>query len=349
MKVNCEHPATNAAGELPKPKVEVLVARSCGPEGSLRNRSMSAPHPHSDLVPAYSNLHYDKSCDMFVRVATDRPPQSGSLRPLSVCIAPIAACNLRCSVCLSESGPGGLSGHWPELNSVLDWLKDWAPTRLIWTGGEPTLYPGLPQAIQRVARYSSNSVVCTNASTPDPCEELAGEFCYSVSVYGSNRTAFLDETGKDYFGRFHRNFERLFQQKHRVVASVRVDMSSIERSISHAAWLRTYPIRKLTILNTRLRGRLTPDRTPLNSTHLSLLRERLSELALPFPVVLPSATSGSESHGGLIVIERPRQGDGIVVLNGTACASLEQASLLVESALSANTTMFGAENYIGSA
>ena len=307
------------------------------------DRTVSKQPVRSELVPASDGLYYDRHRDMFVRkTSTTSIPRT----PLSMCIAPIAKCNLRCRTCLSDSGPGGLSGEWPELRSVLEWMRPWAPVRLIWTGGEPTLYWGLADAIRMATSMGSNSVVCTNASTRDPCGELAGEFCYSVSIYGNSRATFLQETQRDHFSRFQENFDLLFRRNHKVVASIRVDQESKNRALSYATWLTAYPIRKLTILNTRQRGRLVRDGTPLTNEELSELGQQLAELSLPFPVVLPASNAPPDPRGGLIVVERPEKPDGIVVVNGTLCGSLAEARAIVDAAIPGNAALFASENYI---
>ena len=295
------------------------------------------------LTRATPSLQYNLDRDLFIG---DNTPKSDPAIPLSICIAPLVSCNLRCGTCLSDSGPDGRPRPWPALFEVLEWMRPWAPVRLVWTGGEPTLYPGLIEAMRLAASMGSHNVVCTNSAARDPCGELAGEFFYSVSIYGIDRATFLRETQCDKFSRFVTIFEELFHRNHKVVASLRVDIKSQNRVPEYLNWLAAYPIRKVTILNTRLQGRLTCDSAPLNAHQLEHLRRQVEALSLPFPTVFPSTPSNHDSRGGLLVIERPPDLFGSIVVNGKLCSSLEEAGPIVRGALQSNGILFGAENYV---
>lgn len=306
-----------------------------------------SPDPHRDtlrnpLLSVARGVAYDKELDMFWRSPSSLVKYH---RPLSVCIAPVATCNLRCATCLSDSGPSGIAKAWPSLVDVLGWMRSWAPARLVWTGGEPTLYPELSRALQMSSLIGCHNVVCTNAATHDPCSELAGEFFYSVSIYGKDRQSYLAQTGCDKFSRFVRIFEQMFSHGHKVIASLRLDQQTYMQIPEYLSWLSSYPLRKIALLNTRIRGRIGEFTKPVSAAQLDELRKQTATMDLSFPVVFPLEPSMTEAFGGLIVLEHNGAERYGIRINGKSYRSFVEAQMAIGSMIDANVALFSSENY----
>jgi MoaA/NifB/PqqE/SkfB family radical SAM enzyme len=74
-------------------------------------------------------------------------------------------CNLRCRHCYSESGPGKFSGL--QLNALvnfLEWTHSLGYRKLALSGGEPFLYPSLPELLQLARKQGWETSTATNGT-----------------------------------------------------------------------------------------------------------------------------------------------------------------------------------------
>lgn len=92
----------------------------------------------------------------------------------------VSGCNFRCGFCHNAPLMGKpLPGlPWGELESVLqNWKHNWARGAVV-SGGEPTLHPGLPELLERLAGYGFMLKLDTNGSRPDVLSRHVNDLAY---------------------------------------------------------------------------------------------------------------------------------------------------------------------------
>lgn len=113
--------------------------------------------------------------------------------PLSVCMQTGTRCNLLCHFCLSDSGALGTSdGGW--LTGAVSALTHSAgPTRLVWSGGEPTLIRDLDRILAISKSLGHINVVATNGT-----REFSSPYAdwIDVSLYGADEAQYELRTGR---------------------------------------------------------------------------------------------------------------------------------------------------------
>src|SRR5262245_36256384 len=86
--------------------------------------------------------------------------------PMVMMLEPLYTCNLACIGCAVERHTGKLKDRLP-LEKCLQALDECGAPSLSICGGEPTLYPELPQLIQGCIDRRRHIYLCTNALLPD--------------------------------------------------------------------------------------------------------------------------------------------------------------------------------------
>ncbi|MBR6869584.1 MAG: radical SAM protein [Bacteroidales bacterium] len=131
-------------------------------------------------------------------------------------------CNLRCSWCYvgfdGKAGPPSMDRL--LLHELIDLCADGGTRKIVFIGGEPTVYPYLLEGIQHCRKRSLHTEITTNGvrlADPSFVDELveAGLDSVMISLKGSDREGFKKTTGKDAF--------------HAVVAALKTVSASILR------------------------------------------------------------------------------------------------------------------------
>ncbi|MEM2865547.1 MAG: anaerobic ribonucleoside-triphosphate reductase activating protein [Candidatus Hadarchaeales archaeon] len=89
----------------------------------------------------------------------------------------VKGCNFRCPFCYNPGLVRGLPGHevsWQEILGYLRERKEWLDG-VVLTGGEPTLYPGLPRYLRELKEEGLSVKLDTNGSNPELLGELLKE------------------------------------------------------------------------------------------------------------------------------------------------------------------------------
>jgi MoaA/NifB/PqqE/SkfB family radical SAM enzyme len=96
--------------------------------------------------------------------SSKRGAVAGALKSLSLCLG--YTCNSRCSFCIVSGERDRLSGRWLKSSAVsriLNWAaRERGYKRLVVTGGEVTLYPGLPGLLREAKGLGFTMQVQTN-------------------------------------------------------------------------------------------------------------------------------------------------------------------------------------------
>lgn len=224
-------------------------------------------------------------------------------KPISVCLHVNHWCNLKCSYCLSDSGPAekrtaGL------IEESVNLLSSWAPLRLVWSGGEPVLHKDILRLLEISSRASQINILTTNG-TASPKEELLSRTAWvDISLHGTNRETFLRTTGRDHFDLVLRNMTVLTGRGVRVSASLVLLKRFVPGIFELALRLRDAGIRRFRV--SRLlalgRGRVDIDEDPGDDEVISI-RERLLALVPEISVVLPAVRKRRALLDGYFVIE----------------------------------------------
>ena len=115
-------------------------------------------------------------------------------------------CNLRCSWCYvgfdGKVGPPSMDRV--LLHNLIDLCADGGIKKIIFIGGEPSVYPYLMEGIRHCSRRSLNTEITTNgirlANGPFVNKLVdAGLGSVMISLKGSDRKGFEQTTGKDAF------------------------------------------------------------------------------------------------------------------------------------------------------
>jgi MoaA/NifB/PqqE/SkfB family radical SAM enzyme len=173
-------------------------------------------------VEVSPGTYYNRSRDCFT---TSRLHPKIISRPLSVAFRLGRYCNLRCSICLSDSGTDRIYNPL-SLSSLIEQLSEFGPLRIVWTGGEPMLYP-IEKDLRISIEKGNFNIINTNLTKIDKMKDFGKEIVYDVSIYGFDRTSYLKTTGKDYFNQVEQNLIHLCENRKKVVASIRVDQLGI--------------------------------------------------------------------------------------------------------------------------
>lgn len=114
-------------------------------------------------------------------------------QPRELKIEVTGACNLACAFCYQDQRPSNLARHAPE-DQVLGWI-DWAVDNGLpvvrFTGGEPTLHPGLPWLCNYAHLQGRRLIVNTNGLAPAALYasllRVVDFFCLSLPLLDADR------------------------------------------------------------------------------------------------------------------------------------------------------------------
>jgi len=294
------------------------------------------------LIPIIPDVHYDRLTDLFI---TKKPAKELICRPLSVSIRVGEYCNLACPICLSDSGLNRTFSHRSFLD-ILQMIGVFSPLRLVWTGGEPLLYP-IEADLYESVKLSLMNVITTNLTIPYKTKELIKSVVINVSIYGWDRESFLKATGKDCFLDFEHNLNTLFEAGHLISASLRIDDSWRESLPNTLSYIRRFPYIKLLLQNTLMIGRTLSKVNPLGQSDYQQLEKYIISSKLPFPTILPCfSTTPHLSYDGYILIQHSRKYPSRVIVNNTICNSRNEFLKQIEILTQANFTLFTLQKYI---
>lgn len=86
--------------------------------------------------------------------------------PIVMMLEPLHTCNLACIGCTSDRWAGPKS-EWLTLEQCLHSVDECDPPMVSICGGEPLVYPQLPELVQEINRRGKYTIVCTNALLMD--------------------------------------------------------------------------------------------------------------------------------------------------------------------------------------
>ncbi|MHB8744519.1 MAG: radical SAM protein [Sulfuricaulis sp.] len=162
-------------------------------------------------------LWYSRNSDLFTEEAdVDMASGSWFSAPYSICIEVGQHCNFRCNVCISDSSPDHRRREDWIVGALVNIGKAFGPVRLVWSGGEPVLYPEILDYIHHSRSLGNANVLVTNASRfirEAPVDWI------DISVYGHSKETFEKYTKSSLFETFKRNLYRYSTEYHRVSAS----------------------------------------------------------------------------------------------------------------------------------
>lgn len=295
----------------------------------------------TEIIEVCEGTRYSIERDLFIR--DDSSPRVLP-RPLSISLRVGLYCNLACPICLSDSGSDKTYAPFTFV-TLLKALSRLAPLRLVWTGGEPLLYP-LQSDLERSMELGFFNVVTTNLTLEDSISRFAGQVFYNASIYGWDEYSYLEATGRDYFNRVDRNLHRLFEAGHLVGANIRVDAHWHRYLPALLDYVREFPFRKLLVMNTLPVGRIPHGVHALSQGMCSEVEAFLGLSGLPFPVILPYVSTLSPySHKGYISVEGAVQREGAFLVNGVLCSSAMKATREIERNSRDNFRLFTLQKY----
>ncbi len=293
--------------------------------------------------PFGNGVYYLRECDLFFSETTQNQKAE---KPLSVCVKLWEKCNLRCRVCVAWNGKDSRRFLAEGISRILEALCEYAPLRLVLSGGEPTLYPNLHEILQMALETGYSCVVSSNLTCGDPLRSLCRSFVYDVSLYGYDRDSYLRYTGRDLYYDFVRSFESVLSSGHIVVANIRVDHRWHDYLPGLMKWIEDFPVRKLRISNTLPGGRNIDAAKPLGSRECEELTAYMRDLRVDFPVVLPTPESRRRIHSGYIVIDPPCTGQAVAHVNGCPVQTTQELHLAVRAHSVQNRNLFTMQNYL---
>lgn len=159
------------------------------------------------LLTLLPHIYYDDERDVFF--ATKKRIEA--TKPLSICIRVTRYCNLQCLYCLSSSGPGLPRGNLAIIEDVLNVLNVFAPIRIVFSGGEPLLFPHLVTILSLSKSIGNVNVVSTNATLSPKTLVDIFEYVnwYDISLHGYDRESYAKARGLDLFDKVVENIKIL--------------------------------------------------------------------------------------------------------------------------------------------
>lgn len=296
-----------------------------------------------DLAPVDEQVRYDFARDMFFRARTDPPHAT---RPLSVCISVGQECNLACRVCLSSSAPGKRFLPASRLREVKLLVASLEPLRIVWSGGEPTRYPAMPDLLRFALQLRHTNVVSSNLLSADCLSELAGRFFFNVSIYGVDEHSYRVHTRLGNFSKFRDELEQAFATGHKISASIRVCSNWRSYLGPFLEFVRQYPFCRLSIRNTQLKGRNTVEAKPVCPDGLMRLRAYVTESEVRCPVIVPSTRTEECIRRGFIAIDPSLRGPSFGSVSGSLCSTWGLAKDEVLRRGVHNRRLFTLEDYV---
>ena len=145
---------------------------------------------------------YQVESDLFSSEETEGAVWLGS--PLSACIELGTFCNFECPFCLSASGANGeRSSRWVPA-ALVRWRDLAGASRIVWSGGEPSLFPDLLDLVHKSAALGNINIIATNGT--QAINVTAADWV-DVSLYGSDDAMYLRHTGRRLSRRVWENIE----------------------------------------------------------------------------------------------------------------------------------------------
>lgn len=294
----------------------------------------------SSRVRLCTGTWYDKRRDLFF-TDTSRPDMLQ--RPLSVALRVGLYCNSTCRLCLSDSGPHR-SFEPDSFASVLLALSKFGPIRVVWTGGEPLLYP-IGDDLEQSVVLGNFNVISTNLTIMSLTTKLGHAIFWDVSLKGWDEESYRIFAGRDAFKQFDRNLRSLFDADFSVGISIRLDEGWSEYLPRMIEYVSQFPIRKLLLLNTLLIGRLPPGIRPVTRQTYCQLKAFIMSCQLPFTVVLPVIPKlDDDAQSGYIVIEKASE--SLFLVSGVRCCSVFEIVEEVQRNSAANFRLFTLQKYM---
>lgn len=254
--------------------------------------------------------------------------------PLSVCFEVGTRCNLACCFCLSDSSPSGSStGTWIP-NALKDWGAFAGPTRVVWSGGEPTLLAELPDLLEESSAYGNINVVATNGIRR---RALDAAHWLDFSIYGADNAQYRRATTRPVADRVWHNLEDAVGTGRRVSANVILGIHGMQSLESILTRLLRVGVQRLKFHLPLVLGRWS---TPSEASHLahewSLARDLCAGPGLL--ATFPLTGSYEEMRRGYIVVKPP----GKVVIDEDSANVADKALLdaLLQRSLVEHSTVF---------
>ena len=145
------------------------------------------------------------------------------------------ACNLRCKWCYAKSTHFNCADDitLEMAKQIVDICKDLNINRIALIGGEPTLYPQLPQIIEYIKSNNMGCGIITNGVKLEDkayLQELmdVGVKSFSISLKGENKTAFKQVTGFDCYEKVKKGITNCIENNIDVSVSMVLTEENIE-------------------------------------------------------------------------------------------------------------------------
>ena len=241
--------------------------------------------------------------------------------PYSLCMELGQYCNFRCRICISDSGPTAVKCSDWVLPALANLHSTFGPLRIVWSGGEPTIYQDLAILLDKSATLGNSNTLVTNASRF--VEGLSVDWI-DISIYGYSEESFRKYTSSPLFKVCAKN-TRLYANKYpRVSASFVLGVHGVHELKLLADFAVEAGIRRLKFHRLSRAGRIIDQRLE-DSTEdeIHALREYLS--MLPVDATFTRTKSSNQKRAGYFVAKPPG-----LLTNSEMAISLNEADQLRE-------------------
>lgn len=224
-------------------------------------------------------------------------------RPISVCVHVGRRCNLSCDYCLSDSGPQRPSGT-GTLADYMSAIMQWAPLRIVWSGGEPMLHRNIGDFMGITKQHGCVNILTTNGTmAPRPALAPLTDWA-DISLHGVDTATFQATTSLDLFDAVINNIARYTKVFMRTSASLVLVRRMMPGLYDVAQRLRDAGVRRLRLsrLLSLGRGHLAMHED-LTDVEVRECQDRLLELVPQMSVVIPAIRKRAALTDGYFVIE----------------------------------------------
>lgn len=226
--------------------------------------------------------------------------------PYSLCLQTSNFCNLRCHYCISNSSPEGAKvGNW--IPSALSKVSNlFGPTRIVWSGGEPSLISDITDMIQLSYLAGNANIFTTNATRFIAHSAISW---VDISIYGNGDESYKKNTGRPIPSNLWKNIERYVSYySGKVSVSILIGICSIEETLAICQKAVASGVRKIRFQ--RPMSTISydaPSDLSVDETIAELKRRIPNNVFISFP----NSTSSENKRSGYFFIK-----NGLLISNG---------------------------------
>ena len=292
-------------------------------------------------------LVYSPDQDLFYKSAE---MDIATKKPVCICMRIGSKCNLNCNYCIGDIDIWKGSPSYEKTIKVLNALTVWSPLRIVWSGGEPSLYEYLPNLISASIKNGNYNVLTTNLTfnkkIRDQLDGFKGKVHFNFTIYGISRRTFINHTCMDLFDLFEENLNHLFNMDHLVSVTIIITNKWQEYLPLYLNWLKKYPLRKILLLKLSLTGRQNIEVSPASYEQLQKLEQYLKILDSKIPIVYPPPESSIRYKTGQIVVQASNDNAIHSIVNQKICETEQEFFNQIEPYIGANRKLYSTESYI---